>query len=93
MPKKKYEKTYKDERDALKRTARKQKAEIELLKSELAAAKGRTAAEIAETARLERHVPSRRLPELRSAGLVRNGEARICRVTGNRSITWYPARK
>lgn len=51
---------------------------------------GATAAEIAVLAGLERHVPSRRLPELREAGLVRNGAARICRKTGRKSLTWWP---
>lgn len=50
---------------------------------------GRTAAEIAKETGLERHVPSRRLPELREAGLVKNVEIRVCRVTGRNSMTWY----
>lgn len=49
---------------------------------------GLTAAEIAQAAGLERHVPSRRLPELRRLGLVVNGPPRTCRVTGNSSLTW-----
>ena len=51
---------------------------------------GRTAAEIAVAARLERHIPSRRLPELRKAGLVKNGPERVCAVTGNPCMTWFP---
>ena len=54
---------------------------------------GQTAAEIAAATGLERHIPSRRLPELRDAGLVENREIRNCRVTGRNSMTWYPARK
>lgn len=54
---------------------------------------GQTAAEIAAATGLERHVPSRRLPELRDAGLLENREVRVCRVTGRNSMTWYPARK
>lgn len=54
---------------------------------------GQTAAEIAVATGLERHVPSRRLPELRDAGLVENREVRVCRITGRNSMTWYPARK
>lgn len=50
---------------------------------------GQTAAEIAAAVELERHVPSRRLPELRDAGLVENREVRRCRVTGRNSMTWY----
>lgn len=51
---------------------------------------GQTAAEIARRAGLDRHIPSRRLPELRAAGLVYNDEARVCRETGNSSMTWLP---
>jgi hypothetical protein len=49
---------------------------------------GQTAAEIAVSTGLERHVPSRRLPELREALLVTNGEVRPCRETGRNSLTW-----
>lgn len=52
---------------------------------------GLTAAEIAEDTAQERHVPSRRLPELRARGRVVNGPARICTVMGSMSLTWYPA--
>jgi len=51
---------------------------------------GRTATEIAEAVGLERHIPSRRLPELRQAGQVKNGPERDCAVTGNLSMTWFP---
>ncbi|MAH46986.1 winged helix-turn-helix domain-containing protein [Candidatus Pacearchaeota archaeon] len=50
---------------------------------------GLTAAEIAVVTGLERHAPSRRLPELRDCGLVCNGTARPCRATGRLSLTWY----
>ena len=50
---------------------------------------GSTGAEIAMHANLERHEASRRLPECREMGLVRNGEARKCRVTGSLSLTWW----
>lgn len=52
---------------------------------------GRTAAEIAEAAGLKRHAPSRRLPELRRAGQVKNGPTRLCSITGNPSLVWLPA--
>ncbi len=52
---------------------------------------GQTAAEIAQATGLERHVPSRRLPELRQAGEVKNGWSRECHETGNLSMTWYQA--
>lgn len=51
---------------------------------------GHTAAEIAKLINMERHVPSRRLPELRDAGFVVNGDNRDCLVTGNPSMTWWP---
>ena len=41
---------------------------------------------------LERHVPSRRLPELRDQGMIVNGESRICDATGRLSMTWHPAK-
>lgn len=50
---------------------------------------GRTAAELAILCGMERHVPSRRLPELRTAGEVENGDTRICTATGNMSMTWW----
>ena len=56
---------------------------------------GQTAAEIAIMVGLERHAPSRRLPELRRKLKVTNGinpreRSRICNVTGRRSVTWWP---
>jgi len=66
---------------------------------------GSTSAEIAEYLGVDRHMPARRLPGLRDSGLVLNwyrdsewanvGGAtekfsRKCRVTGNRSMTWWP---
>ena len=51
---------------------------------------GKTAAEIAVAVGLERHAPSRRLPELREDRLVKNGPARICTVTERMSLTWLP---
>lgn len=51
---------------------------------------GLTAAEIAVAVGLERHEPSRRLPELRKCGLVFNGGKRICTVQGTKSMIWLP---
>lgn len=50
---------------------------------------GQTAAEIAVACGLERHVPSRRLPELRDAKIIQNREKRLCGVMGTPSMTWY----
>ena len=52
---------------------------------------GYTAAEIARSAGLKRHVPSRRLAALRQSGQVKNGPHRICVITGNLSMTWFPS--
>lgn len=51
---------------------------------------GSTAAEIAVATGLERHAPSRRLPELREQELVTNGRTRICAATRRLSMTWFP---
>jgi DNA-binding transcriptional ArsR family regulator len=49
---------------------------------------GLTACEIAEAAGIDRYAASRRLPELRKAGLVVNGSARPCSVQGTNQMTW-----
>lgn len=40
---------------------------------------------------LERHEVSRRLSDLRNAGMVREGATRPCRVAGTNQTTWYEA--
>ncbi len=52
---------------------------------------GQTCGEIGDNIGLQRHAVGRRLPELRTAGLVKNGDPRLCRVQGTRQMTWYPA--
>ena len=69
------------------------KSQRRLCMAAVVSSAGQTAAEIARRMELERHVPSRRLPELRDAGLVHNGEPRICRVMRRRSMTWLPGPK
>ena len=59
--------------------------------SEVIAQPGQTASEISVALELERIVGGKRLPELREAGLVKNGPSRACRVTGKRCMTWFPA--
>ncbi len=55
---------------------------------------GSTAVELARLSHLpadtQRHEASRRLPELRDRGLVRDGVARICNEAGTRQMTWWP---
>jgi hypothetical protein len=48
---------------------------------------GLTAREIEDRLGVKAH---KRLPELRRAGMVRNGPARVCRVSGRRALTWHP---
>lgn len=47
-----------------------------------------TSAELARHIKSDRFMTARRLPELRTAGFLRNGEARTCAVTGQKSLTW-----
>lgn len=62
---------------------------------------GSTGAEIASWLGVERHIPSRRLPELRKAKLIMNGvdeadakaRMRKCRVVNKLSLTWWPKEK
>lgn len=50
---------------------------------------GSTSAELAKAMGEDRYIPSRRLKELESLGLVRRGMIRMCTVCGNRCLTWY----
>lgn len=50
----------------------------------------RTSQEIAEKAKLDRYELARRLPELRSVGLVTNPRRKTCSVTGKTALTWAP---
>lgn len=51
---------------------------------------GQTSGEIAASIGGDRYIPSRRLPELRSYGLVVNGEKRPCTVMATNQMTWFP---
>ncbi len=50
---------------------------------------GATAGEIAAALGIERHAPSRRLPELETKGFVRKGDARKCSALGSACVTWF----
>lgn len=52
---------------------------------------GYTSAELAEAVEEDRAKIARRLPDARTANLVVNGNARVCTITGSKSLTWYPA--
>jgi predicted HTH transcriptional regulator len=48
----------------------------------------RTSAELALTLNLDRYAVARRLPDLMHDGLVEQGPARNCSVTGHKAVTW-----
>jgi hypothetical protein len=47
-----------------------------------------TSAELARSRNFDRHMVAKRLPDLRRAGLVENGEARTCAATGRKALVW-----
>ena len=47
-----------------------------------------TSAELAQAAGLDRYMVARRLPDLLRDQGVDQGEARACRATGRRAVTW-----
>lgn len=49
---------------------------------------GLTSSELAEQMGCMNVFPHKRLPELRKAGLIENGPARKCSVTGFTALTW-----
>lgn len=52
---------------------------------------GHTCSELAAfCVELDRHQIARRLPDLRTAGKVRNGVERPCSVSGRTQCTWHP---
>lgn len=72
--------------------ARQQQAVLDLVRR----FPGHTSAELAIKSELaggdiDRWTAARRLPELRSTWIVKNGEPRECGVTGRRALVWYPA--
>ena len=48
---------------------------------------GLTAREIEDRLGIKAH---KRLPELRRAGMVRNGRSRLCTIGGRLAVTWQP---
>jgi len=64
--------------------AAQQRKVLEMVK----ACPGLTSAELAERFNESRFLTARRLPEMRPEH-VRNGEIRVCGVTGMRSLTWW----
>lgn len=74
-------------RNAVKRGSAKYQREMCLMA--VKRCPGLTAAEYAAGMGIERHIPSRRLPELRPE-FVRNGEKRLCTEQDALSMTWYP---
>lgn len=52
---------------------------------------GRTSMELARLAGLDRYMVARRLPECVTAGALRKGEQRTCKVSDRLALTWWPA--
>ena len=52
---------------------------------------GTTAWEMAEGNTLLRFMLCRRLPELVRKGAAKRGAPRVCRITGTKQTTWWPA--
>jgi len=50
---------------------------------------GSTSAEIADYMYMSRHVPARRLPDLKREGKVMQGKARTCKITKRQCVTWW----
>ena len=74
--------------EAARRSKPRANADAQRILAFVVASPGLTAAEIAQALLLERHVPSRRLPELRAAGKVTSSDKRRCTVQGSTSMTW-----
>lgn len=53
---------------------------------------GRTSAELAEDAGLERHEAARRTADAANTGHIVRGPSRTCSVGGRPAITWWPKR-
>lgn len=52
---------------------------------------GLTSFELAMKTGIDRYTLARRLPECETAGRVRKGEQRPCKVTGRLAMTWWTA--
>jgi len=50
---------------------------------------GATSAEISSILGHDRYLASRRMCELERRGLIVRGKPRVCRVTGNKCLTWW----
>ena len=50
---------------------------------------GLTSAELAERLSVNRQMPARRLPELKTAELVEQGPIRKCTIAGKNAVTWW----
>jgi len=66
----------------------KAKPQREILKEFVLANPGHTHAEIAAAVGIKASNVHKRLPELRKAGLIANGETRICSISGTKMMTW-----
>jgi len=54
---------------------------------------GRTSAELAQLAGMDRYSVARRLPALEHRGFVKKGGERLCTVCKSKCVTWTPERE
>ena len=64
------------------------KPQREILKEFVLERPGHTHAEIAAAVGLKASAAHKRLPELRKAGLISNGQPRLCSISGTKMMTW-----
>lgn len=68
----------------------KAESDREKLLAAVRAKPGRTSAEIAVEAGLDRHAAARRLPELETSGEVVKGPVKVCSARGTKAVSWLP---
>jgi hypothetical protein len=51
---------------------------------------GRTSAELSRDTGLDRHAVASRCADLKKAGRLRHGEAKVCSVNKTSGVTWFP---
>jgi len=71
------------------KTGKRQAQQAKVLKA-LKKFPGRTSAELAGRAKLDRYMVARRLPELVTGLKAKRGDVRQCRKGGRNAVTWYP---
>ncbi len=81
------------ERDVKRKGIRREQARVVLVA--VCARPGSTSAELAADSEgtITRHAAARRLPELERSGYIRRADAKMCRVSRRKGLTWWPTVK